>query len=596
MSKKFDLVTKYSGYANKADITNISPNFLVYPSQNTIINDQEKVEIRGGFTLDGSAGSGIVGVDSSYDWITSGNTERNIKKVDTKLYYRYVDSLGVVTWRDLGVTVLATKKVNFAEWWSATESIDMLLYVLGDATMNMWSGGVTTFASATVNTITKQGTETWAESHFLKNGTRSVIINGTTYAYTGGEGTTTLTGVTPDPTVAAHAVGSVIHQAVVTTANTPAAGTNNQLIQTLNNYVYVSALNQRTVYISKNTDYLTYTFTSPGRVAGEGGLLTLDAAPVAFIPQEQDMYISAGKDQWYKVEFILSADLTKEELRIRRLKSGPGQGAFDAGAVGPIKNSVLYVTTDKTIDTLGRIENINTPEAVPISDPIKKEISSYGFTLTPHVKYHKNKTHIMFPSESKLLIYDHEKALWNPPQIVPVQRLAIIGGELYGHSSLSEETYKLFDGTNDNGNPIDWKIYMSYRNFGRRDWQKGMDEWFTEGYISSSTIAKMILNYEYQGALATLNYQIDGSNNALLFGRTADGSFGKVPFGKKPLGSVLGEPEVFPKFRVVHNLSQGDCYEIQVGFEGNGLDDQFQLLATGPDAMLANGDNIEIKV
>ncbi len=592
--KKFKLTSQFRGYSNKADITNIDPGFFVTPSQNVIINDQEKAEIRKGYTLDGSSATVTTPCVSSYDWITSTGSENNLKTNATKIYYRFVDALGVVTWRDLGVTTASGITINFAEWWDATEAIDVLLFVDRTSNINMWSGGVTTFASATANTVTKQGTETWAESHFLKTGTRSIIIGGVPATYTGGEGTTTLTGVSVD--FSATAVGSVIHQAVRVTATTPASGITTDLIGVLNNYVYIADSQLRTVYVSKNTNYTDYTFNSPVRVPGEGALLTLDAAPVAFVPQESDMYISAKKDQWYKTVFTLSADLTGESLEIKRLKSGPGQGAISQSSVGQIKNSLLYITNDKTVDTLGRVELINTPESVPISDIVKTQFQDFDYTINPHIKYFKNKTYITIPTDSRSMIYDHEKKLWNVPQILPIARYAVIGGELYGHSSQSDETYKLFDGTNDNGNPIAWKMYFAYNNFGVRSWNKEFDEQYSEGYISTNTVATMVIKYDFGGFTSIVNKTIDGTNAKILFSTTTDNSLGKYPLGEMPLGSITDSVDNLAKFRVIHTLTKDDCYEVQIGYEGEEVDDQFQLLAQGPNALESESDNISIKL
>lgn len=592
--KKFLLTEQYRGYSNKADITNVDPKFLVPPSQNVIINDQEKVQVREGYTLYGPAGSTNTPIISSYDWITSTGHERNIRTNGTALYYKYVAADGTVTWRDLGLTVASNVVINFTEWWSSTEALDHLLFVDKTSNVRMWSGGVTTLASATATTVTKEGTTTWAEERFLKNGTRSIIINGVSATYTGGEGTTTLTGVSVD--FSATAAGEIVHQEVRTTANTPASGITTDLISTLNNYVYYADSSLRTVYVSKNTDYTSVTFTSPVRVPGEGALLTLDAPPVAFVPQEEDMYISAQKDQWYRTVFTLSADLTGEDLKVKRLKSGPGQGALSQSSVGPVKNAVLYVTNDKTIDTLGRIENINTPESVPISDIVKTEFQDYDYTVNPHVKFFKNKTYITVPSETRVMIFDHEKKLWNPPQILPVQRFAIIGGELYGHSSTNDETYKLFDGTNDNNNPIDWKMYFAYNNFGVRSWTKEFNEQYSEGYISSNTVATMVIKYDFGGFTSIVNKEINGSDSRIIFATTSDNSLGKYPLGQMPLGSITDSVDNLSKFRVIHNLTKQDAYEVQIGYEGSTVDDQFQLLAQGPNALTSDSDNIPIKI
>jgi len=75
----------------------------------------------------------------------------------------------------------------------------------------------TTYASSTAVTITKQGAPTWAAAGFDTAG--QVVIDAITYTYTGGSGTTTLTGVTPDPTAGGHIAGAVVEQGRVFAVN-----------------------------------------------------------------------------------------------------------------------------------------------------------------------------------------------------------------------------------------------------------------------------------------------------------------------------------------------------------------------------------------
>ena len=198
--KKFKLVRKFKGFGNKSDVTNTDRRFLVSGSQNVFINDEDKIQTRPGYELDGPTATDNNGIVSSYDWNTSTGVERNLRTYDDEIEYRYVDSAGDITWRKLADGFTVNYSHHVAEWWDTSEAEDALLFVSGDSTLRSWSGGVTTFASATSNTITKEGTETWAESRFILGGTTQVVIDGITYTYTGGESTTTLTGVTGDPT------------------------------------------------------------------------------------------------------------------------------------------------------------------------------------------------------------------------------------------------------------------------------------------------------------------------------------------------------------------------------------------------------------
>lgn len=587
----FKLIDEYLGYANKKDITNLDPRYLVSPSQNVLINDGEKVSVREGYSLYGAASTALFPITSNHDWETSTGTSAPLRFADTTLQVYYSSA-----WRTVKTGFTSGATLNFTEWWDSTEVKDLLLFVDGTVNMYMWSGGMTTFASATSNTLTKQGTNTWAEDRFLIGGTRQVTIGATTYTYTGGEGTTTLTGVTPDPTAGGHTAGDFVVQTVRTTANYVSSSVNLLTLATLNNQVYVAPVGRRDVYVTKNTSYTDYSF-SAARVPGEGALLTLDSPCIGFAVGEKDMYMSGSKNEWYQTVFTLAAALTTENLTVNRLKTSPGQGALGQSAIGNAKNYVMYVSNEKIIDFIGRIENVEGPQSKPLSDPIKLEVASYDTTIAPHVKYHKGVTHIAFPSEGKVLMYDHERQYWQPPQILPIRRFAEIGGELYGHSSQVTETYKLFDGYNDNTNPISAKAYFAYRNYDHRDRKKQFNEWFTEGYIGSNTTLTMGLKYDFGGFTATVEKEISGVDNDILFQTIADGSFGKTPFGQNPLGSVTDSASDLAKFRIVHEITKNevDFYEIQDFYESNDVDYRWELMAHGGNVSLATADNVGIK-
>ena len=53
--KKFQTVLETKGYSTLRDKTNTDPRFLVSGSQNMLINDEEKVVTRKGYTLKGAS-------------------------------------------------------------------------------------------------------------------------------------------------------------------------------------------------------------------------------------------------------------------------------------------------------------------------------------------------------------------------------------------------------------------------------------------------------------------------------------------------------------------------------------------------------------
>lgn len=605
-AREYNLVSSYKlGYRNREDITNLPPGVLIVGSKNVQTNVSDRIQIRQGYSVDGAVSTLIAPVLSSFDWMTRGNSEKHLRAGgltsagnDGKLQYRYVDSAGAVTWRDL-LTGLSSVSFNFTTFWDSTESLRVALFVNGQSQIQEWNGATATLASSTSGTLTKSGTDSWADVGFYvsKSG-RSVVINGTTYTYTGGESTTTLTGVTPIPT--GEAVGSVIHQSVVTTANSAMTGITstfaNGLIATLNNQVFVGALNSSVLWISKVNDYKAYTSSTP-RQSGEGASLILDQQLVALAPQESYMYVSAGKDLWYNVNFsqqtALSADgltvNTYEQVNAQLLKNGRQQGAFSQSAVSHMKNNVIMVTNEPTIDMFGRLENFfATPQTKNISDPIKLDIDSYDFTNCS-IFYWRYYILVAVPAEGLVLLFNLNTNSWEPPQELPVSRFFIVDGELYGHSYSTFESYKLFTGYADrvysgfNGHPIDAVMRFSYQNYGSRFTYKSATAMYLEGYINANTTLKVTLSYELDGCMTSREFDLDGSDKQFVCLPSVDGSLGKDSLGKIKLGGIqtTGVNNLPPKFRWIPTFSNKDFFESSVQLECLGTDQRFELLAFG---------------
>jgi hypothetical protein len=617
-AKGFSLVSEYPyGYRNKEDVTNLAPGILIVGSQNVIINSSGRVQIRQGYSLDGAVSSANAAILSSFDWRTRGNGERHLRAGfltsagnDGKLQYRYVaPATGVVTWRDL-LTSLTTVAYNLTTFWDTTESLRVCLFVNGTSNIFEWNGAYTELLSSTANTLTKAG-DTWLDTGFYSTGTRSVVINGTTYTYTGGDATTTLTGVTPDPS--AEAVGSVVHQSVRTTANSAmtaiTATFKNGLISVLNNQIYIGSLTSSVFWLSKVNNYKDYSASTP-RQAGEGGSLILDQNLVGFIVQGSEtdamMYISAGKDLWYKItftNFVSAAGTSGQTLGAVPIKNGKQQGAISQGFMSSMKNNTITVTNESTIDVIGVMENFLTQiQTNNISDPIKIDIDSYDFT-NGSIFYFKYNIYVAIPAEETVLIFDVDAQSWESPQTLPITRFYIVDGELYGHSSSSSESYKLFTGYADRvssefrGAPIVARWIFSFENYGTRAYRKSANYLYLEGYLNQNTIAIVTLTYELDGCATERTFTIDGSDSQIVCIKPIQGDLGKESLGKQKLGgggttSIQNLP---PKFRVQKSFNNTDFFECNVVIEVSGTDNRFELIAFGLNAEMATQLPVSIR-
>lgn len=617
-SHEFNIVSNYKlGYRNREDVTNLPPGVLITGSQNVLTNVSERVQIRQGYALDGATSSVESAIMASFDWLTRGNGERNLRAGfltdagnDGKLQYRYVDPVtGDVTWTDL-LTSLSTVSYNFTTFWKTTEELRVVLFVNGSSNIYEWNGAYTELLSSTSNTITKAG-DTWLDSGFYSAGNKLVTINGTTYSYTGGESTNTLTGITPDPS--AEAVGSIVQQNVVTTANSAMSGITstftNGLISLMNNQIFVGSLTSSVMWLSKVNDYTDYTSSTP-RQTGEGGSLILDQNLVAFNVQgAQDspaMYISAGQDIWYKVtfdDFVSAVGASGQTLGAVAIKTGKRQGAISQAYVSSMKNNTIAVTNETTIDITGVMENFLTQiQTKNISDSIKLDIDSYNFT-NGSIFYHRYYIYVAVPEEGLVLVYNVATNGWEAPQTIPISRFYIVDGELYGHSYLTSESYQLFTGYADRvypgftGSPIDAKWVFSYENYGTRFYRKSANYLYVEGYINSNTTATATITYELDGCATTKTFTIDGSDTQIVCIPQTLASLGKQSLGKQKLGgdNVGSIQNLPPKFRVEKSFNNTDFFECSISFEVLGTDDRLELLAYGLNVMPSTQDPVSIR-
>ncbi len=608
---EFSIVDSYKlTYRNREDVTNLPPGVLITGSQNVLSNVSERIQIRQGYVLDGAVSGTAAAVLGSFDWVTRGNGEKHVRSGgltsagnDGKLQYRYVDSNNVVTWRDL-MTGLTTTYLNFTTFWRTDENLRVMLFVDGDGTIYEWNGATAEIASTTSNTITKTGTTSFLDAGFysLTSGS-AIIINGNHYAY-GGMSGTVLTGVTPDPTGEAN--GSVIHQAVIGTAivsipTLPASFAPN-LIKVLNNQIFLGQTTSSVVWISKVNDYKDYSSSTP-RQTGEGATLILDGNIVGFDPQENFMYITAGQDLWYNVSFQVQTStvgVTYEQVSALPLKTGRRQAAFSQAALSHMKNDIIVITQETTIDTFGRVEtSLATPQQSNISDSIKLDIDSYDFTDCS-IAYHRFYIYVAVPREGLVLMYSLTTKSWEAPQTIPISRFYVVNGELYGHSYSTFESYKLFTGYADrvytgfNGFPIAAVWRFSYQNYGSRFSYKKATKAYVEGYINPNSTLNFTLTYELDGCKTVKTFSMAGDDTQFVCVSGAEGSLGKESLGKIKLGgdstqSINGLP---PKFRWFPTFSNTDFFEVSPSFSVLGVDQRMELIAFG----LAASGSSEIPV
>ncbi len=469
------------------------------------------------------------------------------------------------------------------------------------------TGALVNVLSISANSITKQGTSTWAQEGFYTFGDHFIIINGLPYEATGGWDTTTLTGVTPDPTGAGVA-GDIIHQAVAFIPNSDmpgiAANFHNDIIQTFDQQLYVGSFTSNTIYVSWVDDYQIYDYDIP-RFTGEGIQLVAGAPPRGFIAQEEQLYVSTGINQWYLVTqenldtpLVVSGTIIPLNVvtpTMKALKTAGLQGALSQAFMSKNKNDVIFVSNEPIANSLGRVDNVVlTPQISDLSFPIVNDMNNYDFT-DGCIYFWQNFILVAVPKENLIRLYNMTKDTstqnptnspihyWEAPLTMPLSRFSTIDGELYGHSYLVSETYKLFEGYNFNHSPIPAIALFSYQQYGLRPQNKSENELYAEGYISENATLDITVNYDLDGFSGQYNGEIVGTDTAIVQIVGGENSLGKSSLGKNPLGGdlVLNDEDT-NKFRVIKTFPRTPYYEASTGFSSTGIDFIWSIIAFGP--------------
>lgn len=596
------------GYTTSPDSSNTDIRYLVAGSMNVLIDFQRKVRTRSGYTRLGVGNTTLTPIRNAWTWDTSNAISRPQRFYDDELevYLGTIDTVAVNAWTRVKDGWSTTKKLRSATWWDATENIDLQIMVIGDANIYEWSGGIAIVDSVTTVTITKKGTTTFAQNRFYttRNKTLVCVRTGTEYTYTGGETTTTLTGIADTTGLQA---GDILMQKIVTNSNAPASNRTNDLIFGFENQICVGSYSDESIFISRNTAYATFTFSSP-RNSGEGAKLTLDDPTRAINSLGKNLLVFSGRSGIFKAQYteIPIGSTIAETLNIKKLDTGIDQGALNQESVIPIGNALAYLSNEVALRIIESPDDLTGINPKTFSNPIKPDFDAETWT-DAFLRWYKNILFISAPATSHVYMLNFTEnadgelnRFWNPPQMLPVGPMSVIdsgnGPLLHGHSNAVPESYLLFDGASDSQYadmetedklPIHCKAVYAYNDEGDRGDLKNFDEYYVEGEITPATDTTLNLNYDFAGSTQYIQKTIEGDDESILEGSLDYNSLGQNPLGQNPLGGLLNPPSDARKFRVVFEIAREDFFQIQAIFESYDVDKYWAITSHGSNATIS---------
>ena len=486
------------------------------------------------------------------------------------------------------------------------------------------TGGTGTGATVNIiavasNAITIQGSKTIGQLGFYNDtNTHRLIINGVTFSYSSSSAAAnskSFLNVSPDPTTQSLTAGMLIMQApeITTNTGTGAGGLpvttstsfqnwTNDLVCVANSQLFVGCLTNAAVYVSSQFSFTTFNGTN-----GAGGLpLNLPPAPVGVIVQEDVPYFSCGLGQWYQIQYQKSADLTTFNWIPKPLKTGLRQGATSQALMWKMPNDIAFVSNEPVVRTLGRVaDNLATPQLSNLSASIFNDMASYNFTGGSG-KFINENLYIAIPKSGIIRIYNmtaqdegKRNFYWEAPQTIPLSGFMVTGdGNVYGHSSITSDTYLLFSGSSDNGAPISAIAQFPQITFGDRHKSKSFLKEYVEGYVSQPTTLSCQLNFIASNKTTTLTKNISGTNKAITNNVAETASLGKTSIGKNPIGGDLYQQSapIAPNLAVYLTFQRTPFFKVQPIFFSLGTSQSWQLLCLGFNQQSTSEQEVSITI
>lgn len=467
--------------------------------------------------------------------------------------------------------------------------------------------------------VTKEGTETFQEVGFSSDPTNNayflIEINGHGYSYSSGYNSTTLRGL--DISVLAEPVGSIIIQQVITTANTPTDTGSNDFLKTVNNQIYVGSYSSRIVYSSSASDTAPSQFadfTNAGsHVPGDPELMVFDQQ-CRGIGQTIDgkIAIFAGIDLLYIVTPNLNVTYTYTGSdgnavfaynAVQKVQLAAKSSAMAHEFIGSLGGNLIWLDQNNQLRELGTFTSNFVPQPAYISLPVWDEFLTEDFSggalrtvdetvyITAPVT-----THTWFYQERQILSQAGQitaEKLWQPMHEWDISRVAVIDGDVFGHSASNPMIFQIidtgqwFDDTAEDDTPAPYKALarFGYSRAARYNYLQ-FDMYFIEGYILPNAELNLDVFYDYLGTEGFVQGVLQsGTVPMFSFPGPAAGKIGQDVIGTEADGGGLDL--TFPKFRVIGDCDLINCFEYQPQIWSNQAGSRWEILTMGTNASVS---------
>lgn len=616
MTVDYKMIHRYRGYENRQDETivdNKQHGVLLPPSQNVIVTSEGLVQSRGGTEAFGTK----FGFEVPFNkyWKNNRGAEMTFATADNKLYVSFAED-----W--VYLTDVNKDELDIAFWWDTVSKKDYAIIAEGTKSLLNWGGSMGAIDIINGNDI---GSNIKPMYDFGLRETDKITINGAEYTITGWtvDGYATLDSA-PVASIGDLFIEKVYSQDTFTYMNleqsddAPVVESNKDLeveldfvfdtIAVYQNQLYSGCNTNHLGFKSKNTDWTDFSYnTTKGRIKGEGDKFILDS-PITSIdvePVKGRLVISCGSDDVYElnnqdVNVSAATAYSTSITTVKKLLSGFDSGFLNKYSQTLVKDSLAFISRDATVNTLNRIEHLDTVQGKPLSFLISKELTKENL-VGAQLLYIKNNLYLSMPAIGQIMIYDFEQALWQPPIKLPVSSIGIMNGDPF-YFDIDGQSHWLFVGTSDNDIAFEQRAVFHYEENGVRSLLKVQDKMYTEGYLSENGEITIKMIYDFAGDSGIQNRTISKNNSKTdtksvtkFFSYSGSFGIGRYGFGKVGFGSSLDESSGnysvrVSKFRDFFKSKSPSFFEQRFEITTSKKDTVFALIAFGQNTTLSKLD------
>ncbi len=346
--------------------------------------------------------------------------------------------------------------------------------------------------------------------------------------------------------------------------------------------------------------YANFYYTVPTRIPGEGFIYQLTSNFWAMAPQEAHMYVCTNYGNWSYITTSVKAPSptgTYEEILITPLKQVQASKPIYPYMMGYMDNDIIFVTVDKKLDLIGRMQLIQLPRIDNLSHPVQLDFDSVSF-IGGSMEYQNKRLWINSPKERVMFCYDNhpENHYWQPPQMISENGLLSVRNvngvdQLISHSQLRNQSWTLFSGKDgDNGSDYLVQARSPYLDKGNRWGSKSANSTFSEGYITGKPPMVQTLYKEVNGCGGIVPHAIV----PVVCVADSNAPFGMGAFGSHPNGSDIFNSNNY--FREVYPYQQTqNFYFAAIQMSCKTTNHSYEWLTFGINSVVGTRSNIDFK-